>query len=175
MKIKINFWIIIICLLLIACDNKKGEEKQLTDTTDYEETLMKANQYLVKTEEEQINDFITRYNWEMKETGTGLRYLIYHNAKRKKAQKGQFAKIKYEIRLITGDLVYTSEESGLKEFEIGKANVETGLHEGILFLGVGDKAKFILPSHLAYGLVGDYKKIPKRATLVYDIELVELN
>ena len=39
---------------------------------------------------------------------------------------------------------------------------------------VGDKAKFIIPSHLAFGLLGDENKIPKRATLVYDVELIDV-
>ena len=39
---------------------------------------------------------------------------------------------------------------------------------------VGDIAKFILPSHLAFGLLGDEEKIPKRATLVYHVELLTI-
>jgi FKBP-type peptidyl-prolyl cis-trans isomerase len=39
---------------------------------------------------------------------------------------------------------------------------------------VGDRAKFIVPSHLAFGLLGDQNKIPQHATLVYDIELVKI-
>jgi FKBP-type peptidyl-prolyl cis-trans isomerase len=38
----------------------------------------------------------------------------------------------------------------------------------------GEKAIFIIPSHLAFGLLGDENKIPKRATLVYDVELVQV-
>jgi len=36
----------------------------------------------------------------------------------------------------------------------------------------GDRAKLIVPSHLAFGLLGDLKKIPAGATLVYDIEIL---
>jgi FKBP-type peptidyl-prolyl cis-trans isomerase len=52
--------------------------------------------------------------------------------------------------------------------------VESGLEEVILFLKKGDRAKIIIPSHLAFGLVGDGNKIPAMATLVYDLELIEL-
>ena len=38
----------------------------------------------------------------------------------------------------------------------------------------GDKAKAIIPSHLAYGFIGDEKQIPKRATLIYDIEVLNV-
>jgi FKBP-type peptidyl-prolyl cis-trans isomerase len=53
-------------------------------------------------------------------------------------------------------------------------NVENGLHEAIQYLRVGDKAKIILPSYLAHGLTGDSDKIPPMASVLYDIELVEI-
>jgi FKBP-type peptidyl-prolyl cis-trans isomerase len=52
--------------------------------------------------------------------------------------------------------------------------VESGLEEGILLLREGDKAKFILPPHLAHGLLGDDNKIPARSIIVYDLELLSL-
>ncbi|MBQ5532463.1 MAG: FKBP-type peptidyl-prolyl cis-trans isomerase [Bacteroidales bacterium] len=37
----------------------------------------------------------------------------------------------------------------------------------------GAKARLILPSHLAYGSIGDGADIPGFATLVYNIEIIE--
>ncbi len=54
------------------------------------------------------------------------------------------------------------------------SEVESGLHHGVKHLSVGDKAKFILPSHLAFGTYGDGEKIPSKATLLYDLELIEI-
>jgi FKBP-type peptidyl-prolyl cis-trans isomerase FkpA len=53
--------------------------------------------------------------------------------------------------------------------------VEAGLEEGILLMHKGGKAKFILPSHLAFGLIGDQNKIPGKSTLIYDVNLIDLN
>jgi FKBP-type peptidyl-prolyl cis-trans isomerase len=53
-------------------------------------------------------------------------------------------------------------------------NVESGLHEGITYMRKGEKAKIILSSNLAYGLVGDMDKIPPQSPLVYDVELVDI-
>jgi FKBP-type peptidyl-prolyl cis-trans isomerase len=38
----------------------------------------------------------------------------------------------------------------------------------------GDKARFVIPPHLAYGLLGDENRIPARAIIVYQLELVEV-
>ena len=49
---------------------------------------------------------------------------------------------------------------------------EQGWDEGIQLLQVGDKARFVIPSHLAYGERGAGGVIPPNATLIFDVELV---
>ena len=110
----------------------------------------------------------------METTGTGLRYMIYNKGVGARAEKGKTATINFNVRLITGDVCYSSKESGAKDMKLGESGEISGLEEGLLLLRVGDKARFIIPSHLAFGLLGDEDKIPKRATLVYDVELTAI-
>lgn len=164
---------IFIGLITFSCQQQKTKDNAF-DPKQYKDPLMRVNKKLVESEDNHINALVNRYGWKMEKTGTGLRYLIYHKGNGKKALAGKIAKINYEVKLIDGVLCYSSATSGPKEFLIGRGGVESGLEEGILLMKVGDKAKFILPSHLAFGLVGDGNKIPPKATLVYDIELLEL-
>ena len=169
----ITVFVLIACLLE-ACGGQEQKPVKEFNPDTYKKPLEKVNKMLVKTEEEEIINFINRYGWEMKETGTGLRYMIYKNGSGEKALKGKVAVINSEVKLITGDICYTSKDEGPKEIIIGKSGEISGIEEGILLMRVGDKAKFIIPSHLAFGLLGDEKKIPKRATLVYDVELLKI-
>ena len=91
-----------------------------------------------------------------------------------KAEKGRTVKLSYAVTLLSGDTVYTSAEEGPLIFEVGKGQVITGLEEAILLLRVGDRAKFIIPSHLAFGLIGDQDKILHKASLVYDMEFISM-
>ena len=51
----------------------------------------------------------------------------------------------------------------------------SGLRYMIYKNGVGrDKAKAILPSHLAHGLLGDRENIPPQSILYLDVELIDL-
>jgi len=159
--------------LSVSCSNSNDKHKE-RDLTEVKKTLVKVNKILVMSEEERINDYIRRHKWKMNETGTGLKYLIYKHGKGEKAKKDKIAVINYKVGLLTGDDIYSSDSLGIKEFKIGQGGVESGLEEGILLLRVGDRAKFIIPSHLAFGLVGDGNKIPAKAVLVYDLELTEL-
>lgn len=163
-------------LLLMACGNSAVEPpQQKDDSLEYKKPLMNVNQDLVKKESAQIEDYIARYQWDMKETGTGLRYNIYKKGNGPAGAKEMRATIRFTVNLINGQVVYDSKTDGLKSFELGKAEVESGLEEGIMMMHVGDRAKLIIPSHLAFGLLGDENKIPKRATLIYDVELVSLD
>lgn len=163
-------------LLLFSSCNQPLVQNQDNDTEsgNLEESLLYANKQAVKEEDEQIDRFIRRYKWTMNETGSGLRYDIYFRGNGSKAETGRTAILKYSVRLIDGKEIYSSEKTGYKQFVIGHGGVESGLEEGILLLRVGDRAKFILPSHLGFGLLGDQDKVPPKSTLIYDLELLEL-
>lgn len=162
---------------MFSCNNSQEAEQNTSrkiSKKEIKENLIKTNQHLVKSEEQNIQDFIQRYHYQMTETGSGLYYEIYEKGNGPAAVKGNIAQLNYSIRLLNGDLIYQSAEEGIKEFLIGKGGVESGIEEGILLLHVGDRARFIIPSHLAFGLLGDREKIPEKATIIYDIELINL-
>ncbi len=168
--------LLVLLIFALGCKNEgRHIPAQARNDSNLKETLIKANQKIVLTEDEQINNLIDRYGWRMEKTGTGLRYFIYNHGNGPVARKGQRVKINYSVRLISGDLIYTSDNTGPKIFTIGSGGVESGLEEAILLMHKGDKAKLIIPSHLAFGLVGDEDKIPPKASLIYDVEILELD
>lgn len=164
----------LLSLVLVSCVNQVEQKEEPITTRNFEESLLAANRDAVKVEDQQIDDFIARHKLEMWKSGTGLRYMIYERAKGQEAKEGKIAMIEYSVQLLNGDLIYSSEETGNKEFIIGKGVVEAGLEEGILLLKEGDRAKFIIPSHLGFGLMGDQDKIPPKATLIYDVKLLKI-
>lgn len=162
-------------LLAAKCSTKehtvesKRKENQPID-------LIQESKNNVIRESASIDRFVKSKKWKMQKTGTGLRYLIYENGEQTNplAKNGQYATINFDVTLMNGKECYASEEGKPETFLIGRDNVESGLHEGILLMRVGDKARFIMPSHLAYGLVGDMDKIPGNSPIVYNVELVGL-
>jgi len=167
----------LVCFVFFAgsCSREPQQAtKQEAPKVSREESLIKANRYLVKTENEEIENYITRHGWKMKKTPSGLRYMVYKNGSGPLAEKGQIAVLNYKLMLITGDVLYSSDSTGPLVFEIGHGGVESGLEEALLLLHKGDKARVIIPSHLGHGLLGDQKKIPPRSTVIYDLEIVNL-
>jgi FKBP-type peptidyl-prolyl cis-trans isomerase len=162
-------WVLISVLTACKHNHPVSEKAHLND--NYSEQLINVNKAMVRTEDELIDDFTGRYGWNMNKTGTGLRYMIYFRGQGPAALPGMKATITCSVLLLNGDTCYPSLT---RSFVIGKENVEPGVDEGIRYMHAGDKAKFILPSHLAFGLLGDRKSIPQKATLVYDIHLIDL-
>ena len=133
-----------------------------------------VNKFLVEKDNERIRSFVERRGWQMRKTGSGLWYQIISDKTGKKINEGDAVKIDYEIRLLDGTLCYTSDSTGLKKFVVGRQETMVGLQEGIKLLSDGDKARFIIPPHLGYGLIGDEKRIPARAILVYTLEVKDV-
>lgn len=179
MKIKIDkillLSLFVMLIFFVSCTQQKRKYRTDAEVAQFKEPLIRINKYLVKKDAGVIADYVKRHEWKMKITKTGLWYMIYEKGNGKKAETGKIATIKYSINLLDGTLCYTSDSLGVKQFKIGQGGVEEGLEEGILLMRVGDKARFILPPHLAYGLVGDDKKIPPRATIVYNVELLNIS
>lgn len=160
----------------ISCSNKKQNNEIRNFSQDQvTEKLLEANKAVIEVENEQIEKRIAANGWEMVETPTGLRYQFIEKGTGYKTVIGQMVTIEYEVRLISNELIYSSQRSGPKEFRIGTGGVESGLEEGILLLKVGDKVRFIIPSYLAHGLSGDQDKIPPKATLIYTVKVIKLN
>jgi len=160
---------------LISCrDNKDTGTTKILTQEQVTEKLLEGNKAAIEFENEQINKFIQGKGWKMIQTGTGLRYQVIEKGKGEKTAVGKRVQFEYEVKLLSGETIYSSEKSGLKEFALGSGGVESGLEEGMLLLNVGDKARFILPSYLAHGLSGDQNQIPAKSTLIYTVKLIDL-
>ncbi|HET6244937.1 MAG: FKBP-type peptidyl-prolyl cis-trans isomerase [Bacteroidetes bacterium] len=166
--------VFMLAVTLSDCSENQSNNKNRPTEAEYKEKLIAANKNMVKKDDEQIKNYIKLHKIPMQESGTGLRYFISGKGIGEKAKTGQYATLNFKLTLLDGTLCYSSDENGPEEFLIGQANVESGLHEGITYMRVGEKGVFILPPHLAHGLLGDENKIPQRATLVYNVELLSL-
>lgn len=160
-----------ILLLMAGCRDEPKTARTTSHFRFLDDTLVRYNKGIMKTEEQEIEDFLARYGWQMTRTETGLRYVIYFKGEGDKMETGKKIKMNYSVKLLNGRPLYASKTSGPKEFIAGKSDAEPGLNELALYLRKGDKVKAILPSHLAFGLLGDQNMIPPGATLVYDIEV----
>ena len=162
----------ILSILIFSCYGDT-EEFPKVDLKKLQENLLEANKKAVAVESEQIQKYIKNKKLDVIKTETGLCYQIYNDSNGVLISNKQKAVVKYTVKLLDDTACYSTKDE-VEEFTVGKDYVESGLHEGIQYMSVGDKAIIIIPSYLAHGLAGDFKKIPFRSTIVYDIELVAI-
>lgn len=109
------------------------------------------------------------------ETQSGLRYKIIQKGDGVKAKAGQTVSVHYEGSLPSGQVFDSSYKRNQPiDFQLGIGQVIPGWDEGIALLQVGDKARFVIPSNLAYGSAGAGGVIPPDATLLFDVELMDV-
>jgi len=168
-----KFYCILLSFFILSCSEKPKQEAIVVNK-NYAEPLIKVNKKLIEKESRDIDNWLKRHNIAAANTGTGLRFAVIKKGNGNQAKLGQFATINYSISLLDGTLCYDSKKTGPETFLIGQDHVESGLHEGIQKMQVGDKCLLIMPPHLAHGLLGDDKKIPPLSCIVYEVELLQI-
>lgn len=175
MKI-INYIIVAGLLIFFSCRQEESRKK-LSDeqVIQLKEPMVKVNNILVDRDSLRIVRYCERKGLNLNVTKNGLWYRIEHTGKGDSIKPGKVANIKYKMYLLeNGKLCYSSDSLGIKAFRIGESDVEKGLDIGIRMMREGDKAIFILPPGLAYGLLGDEKCIPPRSIIIYEVELIKI-
>lgn len=108
-------------------------------------------------------------------TESGLRYQILQTGSGAKAEKGKMVSVHYKGQLADGTVFDSSYKRNQPiDFNLGVGQVIPGWDEGIQLLKIGDKARFVIPSDLAYGSRGAGGVIPPNATLIFDVELMNV-
>lgn len=89
------------------------------------------------------------------------------------AKEGDLVRVHYTGRLKKNNAQFDSSVGKAPfTFTIGKGEVIKGWDLGVKGMKVGGKRKLTIPSRLGYGDAGSPPKIPGKATLVFDIELL---
>lgn len=162
---------LLFCLLILCSCTEEAEQPKPVQWDMKKSTEM--NKELAIEESINIDLYFAQHeNWDVKQTGTGLRYVILKKTDGAFPKPGMDAKTQYKISLLDGTEVYKTAPDEVDIFRIDKSEMESGIHEGIKLMRVGEKAKLVFPSHLAHGLIGDLQKIPPLSPLVVDIELI---
>ena len=108
-------------------------------------------------------------------TESGLRMIIHKEGNGQKPSTGQVVSVHYTGILESGIQFDSSHDRGRPfSFPLGQGRVIKGWDEALLDMNVGSKRTLIIPPDLGYGERGAGRAIPPNATLVFEVELVDI-
>ena len=147
--------IVPIFFILISKDKQEDETFELT--------------YIDQNIEEENNNAKNMENEELKievlQEGTG-----------QEAKNGDNVSVHYVGTLEDGTKFDSSIDKGAPfSFDLGAGRVIKGWDLGVLGMKIGEKRKLTIPSDLAYGNDGIPNVIPPKATLIFEVELLNIN
>jgi FKBP-type peptidyl-prolyl cis-trans isomerase len=117
----------------------------------------------------------TKVTGEPTKTASGLEYWDIKVGAGATAQTGQHVKVDYTGWLTSGKKFDSSVGTGKPfDFMLGAGQVIKGWDEGVVGMKVGGKRQLRIPPDLAYGAKGYPGAIPPNATLIFDVQLVDV-
>lgn len=108
-------------------------------------------------------------------TASGLQYQDIVVGSGAAAKPGDIVSVHYTGWLEDGTKFDSSLDRNTPfEFQLGAGRVIAGWDEGVAGMQVGGKRKLIIPAELGYGSRGAGNIIPANATLIFEVELLEI-
>ena len=132
---------------------------------------------LAEKEDNGIQTFLKANNLNGIKTNSGLYYVITKEGNGEKPMVNDEVTMNYTGMFLDGNKFDSNVDSAFGHvspfsFPLGQGRVIRGWDEGVALLKKGTKAKFILPSSIAYG-AGGSGTIPANSVLQFDVELVD--
>jgi FKBP-type peptidyl-prolyl cis-trans isomerase FkpA len=108
-------------------------------------------------------------------TNTGLKYADLKAGSGAEAKNGDKVSVHYAGWLTNRNLFDTSyKRNQTFNFQLGTGMVISGWDEGVAGMKIGGIRQLVIPPELGYGARGAGGIIPPNATLIFEVELVEV-
>lgn len=152
-----------------------GEDAKNWDAQAAFNTFTSSGEERKKAAREAAEKALEEHTKGMDKTASGLFYSIKKAGEGPTPEKGAQVSVHYKGTLLDGTVFDSSYQRKQPiSFSVGVGQVIPGWDEGIMLLNKGAAARFVIPSHLAYGAQGAGGVIPPNADLIFEVELVDL-
>lgn len=162
-------------ILMVHCSQQQARRPISQTSNIFMKESVARNKVLIKGEEGKI-DSVIKNNPQNQYIASKKGYWYFYEVKNTskdtlKPKKGDIAYFDYEIKDLTGNVIYSDIELKPQVYKVDKENLITGLQDGIKLMKKNEKITFLFPSHIAYGFRGDTKRIKSSMPIVCTVTL----
>lgn len=151
------------------------EEGFMAEQQRIMEQQMQANEQRALDEDGLLEQYLLDEGISVAPRESGLYFVEKEKGSGQPVTPGSKVFVHYEGRLLDGTVFDSSyERDEPLDFEVGTGQVIPGWDEGLSLMNVGGKALLVIPSHLGYGDRGAGELIPPYSTLVFEVEVVDV-
>ncbi len=158
-------------LLLLAAGCREVPTYDVTPTAKegMQEKMIGANRLISKSEAQQIDAYLERRGWDKTRIANGVWVAEYTNSEVPLGAAIDYedtVALRYRVETLGGEEIYAWSEDTVV---CGRMKPTRGLDAALRTLHAGATARVIVPSEMAYGVVGDGDRIGSRTVLVYEV------
>lgn len=146
---------------------------------DFEKEQITASSGQMKIDDKIIIDYLAKNNIKAQKTGRGTYVEIITPGTGAQVAEGKQVSVKYRGATFAGKVFDTNMDNSFNHtepmvFVVGAQPMIKGFDEGIKQLREGSKAKFYIPSSLAYGTNSPSPDVPANTNMVFEIEVLKV-
>ena len=158
---------------VISVENSSNSQTNFElDPEDPNPSLFKMASNRTKADASPLGGPLDAATPKITESGLSITDLVVGDGP--EASAGKTVSVNYRGTLENGKEFDSSYGRGAFDFPLGAGRVIKGWDEGVAGMKVGGKRKLIIPSELGYGSRGAGNVIPPNATLIFEVELLDI-
>ena len=175
----VMFIVLVSAIILLKGSNKNNELQEVNIVQENNSNEFNDEEIITQKDKMNINinqeEVIKEYNQSNEEKMELKIEVLQEGSGEVLTKKGDTISVHYTGTLENGTKFDSSIDRGEPfSFTIGAGQVIQGWEQGTLDMKVGEKRKLTIPAELGYGSRGAGSAIPPNATIIFDIELMDI-
>ena len=160
---------LLFALLAVACHQPPVIDATQPQGADIKENLINANRVIGQAEDTQIRSYAARRGWQPQQCSNGAYLERTRPGSGPLLEDDDTVALAYRVEALNGSVLY----DGVRDTVVlGQHQPTVGVDAALHGQQRGSTLRLLLPSSLAYGVVGDGDKVPARTVLVYHISIL---
>jgi gliding motility-associated peptidyl-prolyl isomerase len=165
--------------LLFACCRQQEARRPINPkpSTTIIKTMVEESKVLNEIENKKIENYIKQDPKTVYiNSASGFWYTYLHKIEEDvpSPKFEELAIISYDIKDLSRETIYSSEELGLKNYIVDRSDFIPALQQGIKLMKIGEVVTFVIPSYRAYGISGDGNKIGINQSIISTVKLINI-